>query len=205
MKTFFSYILWTILHPVKLTDELKSRNIGYLYGLAMLLFIGILYTITVIILYLNGFSAVMEPWIPISAEDYYFYEIFFSLPIFFFAAILFCGTIQLFSLFMGGKGSYEDGFAILSFMLTVPMLVFMWIPETIHSIFFENLGEAATGGVFGIPFWIDGVRQLIPMVWSFILCILAVKLIHRIHWVKSIVVTIIGFIPFVIFVLTYIR
>jgi hypothetical protein len=36
-----------------------------------------MYTVTVGVGYLNGFGAVLKPWLPIPAEDYYFWETLF--------------------------------------------------------------------------------------------------------------------------------
>ena len=76
------------------------------YASLGLLALGALYTITVSVGYQRGFGAVVPPLLTIPPEDYYFWQAFFCLPLFFLVAVLFAGCARLIAAMFGGRGSF---------------------------------------------------------------------------------------------------
>ena len=205
MTKFLKYTFGTLISPRKTFNELLQDPDRFNHGTAVTIFVGILYTITVISGYLNGFGAIVKPWIPLSPKDYYYYEIFFCLPLFILLTLVCAAVIQFLSIFLKGNGTFEDCIALCGFSLWIPILPLMWFPETINMIFFPDLRTQALGGIFGIPGWLDAARIYIDVLWMLILTIIAIKLIQRISWPKAVFVGLTAFIPTYIISFTYIR
>ena len=66
MKQFFRYVLGTLFSPRRTFITLLTDSHRLYHGTGAALLLGILYTIIVYFGYLNGFGAVVEPWIPLS-------------------------------------------------------------------------------------------------------------------------------------------
>jgi hypothetical protein len=73
----------------------------------------------------------------------------------------------------------------------------MWIPESIYFIFFE---ESTV-----MPLLFDLVRQIIGIIWPFIIMIKGIVIIEKIKWYQAIVVTIIAAVLTVLLMVIFIR
>jgi hypothetical protein len=78
MQGFIGYVVGIALLPRKTTRRLLEDPHRLRQTTAASLLMGVLYTASVFIGYLHGFGAVMEPWLPIPARDYYLWETFFT-------------------------------------------------------------------------------------------------------------------------------
>lgn len=205
LSKLLSYLLLPIHKPNEKLQLLIHDQRKVVYGFISLLLIGILYTITVYIGYRNGFGAVVTPFLAIPAEDYYFWEPFFALPVFILIAIVFAGLCRLVALIFNGNGSFENIFSIYCLSITLPMFLTMWLPESTLIIFFASQRATELGGFRIFPIWIDALRQIIGIVWPLIITILGIKLSERMNWGKSILVAIIAFIPTSLLMIIFIR
>jgi len=106
------YFFVPIFKPKQNIIKLLVDKHKMAYSFIIFLFLGSIYTITVFIGYKNGFGAVQEPFLKIPAEDYYFWQMFYQIPLFIIIAILFAGTARLTAIPFKGKGTFEDIFAI---------------------------------------------------------------------------------------------
>lgn len=163
------------------------------------------YTITVYIGYRNGFGAVLEPFINIPASDYYFWQTFYTIPIFFIMAIIFAGTSRLLARLFKGAGTFENIFSIFCVSFTFPMFLTLWIPESLLIIFFPDQRLYELGGFKVIPLWLDYTRQIIGIVWPLVVIIIGISIIEKIKWYHSLVITILAFIPTAILMILFIR
>jgi len=152
------------------------------YGIFSFLIIGILYTITVYIGYQHGFGAAYTPWLNIPAADYYYWETFFCLPTFLLVCIVFSGTCYLIVRLFGDFIGFDQIFGMFCIALPVPMLLTMWLPESILMIGFPESKASEFGGFSGLPDWIDILRQLIGTCYPLVLTIIGIRLTQTVRW-----------------------
>ncbi len=202
---FFRYFALPLVRPGKTLDELIADRRGPLYGLAVLALLGALYTFTVYLGYLRGFGAVTPVLLNVAPEKYYYYETFFCLPVFVFAAILFAGTARLIASALKGSGSFEQIFSVMSVCLTLPMLLTMWIPETALIAFFPEGRATPLGGFAAMPAWLDAARQIAGIVWPLAVMAAGIHRIEKLSAAASIAVTLAAFVPVAVLIAVFIR
>lgn len=207
MKTsrLLKYLVIPVYRPNKRIRQLRDDDDRLAYGMIALLMIGLLYTFTVWIGYMNGFGAALPPALNIPAEEYYFWEIFFAMPVFILAVILYAGTARLVAAAFGGKGSFEVHFAVLAVAVLIPSLLTMWLPETLLFAFFPESqkliarGEPVFHPAFDIP------RQVIGGLWPLALATLGIRRSEKISWPASILTGLVAMIVYLAFILVFIR
>ncbi|WP_069650780.1 YIP1 family protein [Caloranaerobacter ferrireducens] len=201
----FKYLTIPVYNTKKYIEQLINDEYKITYGIVFLLLLGGLYTITVYVGYIRGFGAVVEPFLSIPAEEYYLWETFFTIPIFFLIAIVFAGVSRLLSIMFHGIGSFENNFVIYCIASVLPTLITMWIPETMLIIFFPDMRATPLGGFKIMPSWIDLIRQIIGVIWPMIITIIGINISEKIGWLKSSIVTVVSFIPTAVLMLIFIR
>jgi hypothetical protein len=205
-KQFLAHFLGVIFSPTKTFHKLATERHRLKYGLSVMMFVAVLYSLSALIGYFNGFY----PQYPVPTiapfgnlipqEEYYLWvsilNPFFNLLI----LVVYASFTQLAAKALGGQGTFEDTLALLGFV-TILQIPLMWIPETIifisgtpHTLWF----------IFGNPF-VDNLRQVATFIWALLVSIIAVKSAHQIPLLKSTVATLVGFIPMTFVALTYIR
>ena len=183
--------------PVEGISRLLNNKYKIAYAILIFFFLGILYTVSVQLAYSRGLGALVQPFINIPAQDYYFWQRFYQVPFFFLTSIVFAGTARLISIPFKGKGNFEDIFCILSISLTLPMLITMWVPETIYFIFFPGQGIK--------PVIVDILRQVAGIVWPLAICVIGITIIEKVRWYYSIIITLIASIPMAALMVIFIR
>lgn len=173
MKKFLKDMFRSILRPHKTFDQLVKDKNSLRYGACIILIIGFLYTITVIMLAASNAKIITPAWINIPAEKYYFWEIFFALPIFAMGWIFASSLIYLTGKVFIGQGSFDSTLAVMGFAFALPCLL-TWIPETIGSILFATglLTQKEWLGIIARPgFWrvFADIYQFIALAWYIIL------------------------------------
>ena len=208
MMTFKKGLLYVLLPIYKPTRQISAffndkHKVGY--AVLALFILGLLYTFTIVVGYLNGFGAAHSPWLAIPPEDYYLWESFFALPVYFVSVILFAGTARLLSMLFRGTGSFEHIFAIYAIALVFPTVITMWIPETTLIVFFPDQRLMPLGGFAVMPMWLDTLRQLVGGLWPVVIAVIGIRKSEHITWWQSGFVTFCAAIPTVIFILVFIR
>jgi hypothetical protein len=203
MTVFWSYFSGAVIKPSSTFSRLLKDSQHLIYGVKAFFLIGVLYTLTVIGLAIVRAEIVFPAWIAIPAENYYFWEIFFTLPVFLLGWILAAGLVQLLSKIFKGNGTFEGTLAVLGFAMAIPAFV-MWIPETIVTVLFllgimtqkEWIEISARPG-----FWrfFAAVYQFVALVWYIVLFSIAVSVTQKLRWwqaviIGTLVVSIIGFV-----------
>ncbi|MFQ6084550.1 MAG: YIP1 family protein [Candidatus Aminicenantia bacterium] len=203
MPSFWSYMGGTVIKPHSTFSRLLIDPRQLIHGAKALLLIGVLYTLTVIGLAIVRAEIVFPAWIAIPAEDYYFWEIFFALPVYLLGWILAAGLVQLLSKVFKGSGTFEGNLAVLGFAITIPAFV-TWIPETIGTILFllgvmtqKEWMELASRPGFWYFFAV--VYQVVALAWYIVLFWIAVAVTQKLHWwqaaiVGTLTIAIIGFV-----------
>ena len=206
LNQFASYAWGTLVHPNATFEKLLAEAKPIAYGGFSILLVGALYTLTTGIGYMNGFGAYTIPFLPVSPEDYYFYQIFFTIIVFGLCALIFAAVVQFFSVFVGGKGTFENVVAVAGFSLYMTIVPFMWIPETI--MFVGNLHSPLSPliGTIGLHPALDLFgRQGGTVLWQLIVTIIGVKKVQQYSWLKAMVIGLVGMIFYEVIFWTYIR
>jgi len=192
MGQFWSYLGGAVINPRRTFNLLLTDPKLLTYGISAVLLIGVLYTLTIIGLAVVGADISAPAWIAIPAEDYYFWEIFFAMPVYFLAWILATGLAHLMSKAFKGRGTFEGTLAVLGFALTIPSFV-TWIPETIGTILFllgvmsqaewrEIIARPGFGQVFAVAY------QFIAVAWYLILFPIAIAATQKLRWWQAAIV-----------------
>jgi hypothetical protein len=192
MGKFWSYLGGTVIRPRRTFNQLLNNSNHLLYGFGAILLIGVLYTLTLIGLAVTNTKIFTPAWIAIPPEKYYFYEIFFAIPVLLLTWILAAGLVQLISKSFKGRGNFEGSLAVLGFALTIPMFV-TWIPETIGTILFlcgtinqhdwlELTSKPGFWQVFSTGY------QFLSIIWYLILFPIATAIAQKVRWWQAIVV-----------------
>ena len=208
MKSFWAYFGGTIFSPRRAFQALQSDPKKISKGFKAILLIGILYTITVALLAAGGALITAPAVIAISAENYYFCEIFFALPVVAAGWILAAGFARLLSVWGRGSGSFEGTLAALGFAVTVPMFV-TWIPETVFAVLLllgmtqtEFMDLMAQPGFLQIFGW---AYQIAAVSWMLILVMVAVGVSQKLKWRRAVLIGLLTTVLFMAVMLVFIR
>ena len=205
IKGFFTYLLIPLFRPSRNLPRLIADRHQVGYAVLALLLIGMLYTVIVYVGYTRGFGAVTPPVLNIAPEEYYRWETFFALPMYFIIAIMFAGTARLIAHALRGTGSYESLFAIYGVTSVLPTLILLWIPEATVMVLVPDQRAQPLGGFAFIPTWLDAVRQILSFVWPLIIIWLGIKRAEHLGGWRSVIGTVCAFIPTAILILIFIR
>jgi len=191
MKSFRGYFLGTIVRPRSTFRTLLADRKQVSKSFKAVLFIGILYTITVAGLAVSGALISAPAFLNLQPENYYFWEMFFAAPVVFLGWILAAGFGHLLSRWGKGAGTFEGTLAALGFAVTVPQLL-TWIPETIFVIllllgmkqeaFMERTAQPGFWQTFVIAY------QAAAVFWMFILVITAIIASQKMRWWRTLLV-----------------
>ena len=192
MNKFWRYLSQTIIHPAKTFKQLLADPHYLRYGTQVVFLIAILYTFTVIGLALNHASVATPPVVTIPAEHYYFWQSFFTLPVFVLAWILAAGLAHLLSKFFRGSGTFEGTAAVLGFALSLPGFV-TWSVETVITVltlvglmhqgaWTELTSHQGLWQVFAY------VYQLVALGWYLVLFPIAVGVAQQLRWWQALIV-----------------
>lgn len=197
IKNLLTYFIFPAYKPSTNIKLLTNDKNKITYATLIFLFLGVIYTFSVQIAYMKGIGASVEPFFKIPAKDYYYWQRFFQIPFFFITSILFAGIVRLLSIIFNGNGNFEDHFCVFAIAQTLPMLLTMWIPETIIFVFFDHTDI--------IPVWLDILRQIAGILWPIVITIIGISIIENIKWYQATIIAIISAIPVVATMVIFIR
>ena len=170
--------LWfkATFRPIGVFKEIAAKKDTLEVSFVMMLVFSILYTITAIILCLNDFTPAINPWLPIPKEDYYFYQIFWTIPWGLSTWILISGITHILAT-IGRESSaakYEYGLFISSISWILPSFYLMWIPETALAILKIR---------YTFPFVVEALRlMIIAPVWQVVLVVFGCRILYGTSW-----------------------
>ena len=189
LQKFFSYAWGTIIHPAATFREL-AREGNIRQGWAAILLIGILYSVVCAIAAVKGIEPTIEPILPISKQSYYFWEIFFCLPLYIGGWYLFAWLDFLIGKRFGGEGSFHGILIPLGFALSIPMIPIMWTTDLVCMSFVIDLQSLGVAGQAWNIFY-----QAFTILWMVALCVIATLEAHKISLGKAMVTTLVSILP----------
>lgn len=201
METFFRNYIYTIVQPRKSFERLiNSANYFQLSFLYILIPI-VGYTFMYIFLTIgHGAPSVFTPWLNIPKESYYAINRFLLAPSMILTWITASSVIQILARFFKGAGTFEQTLAVIALSISVAM----W-GGLIHDLpmsFFSAIGvidarqheiDMNSPTIFRTLLWICYSIYFIAF---FILFSISVKTVHKLNWLKSILIGSVAFIVF---------
>jgi len=173
MASILLYLSAAMFVPRRAFQRLGGERRRFAKGFRVMLLVGILYTLSVIGLAASGAMLPAPAFLPLDPHNYYFYEIFFTLPAFVVAWLTASGAGTLVSLVMGGRGPFKAAAAPWAFAFAAPAFM-MWLPHAAFSGFLllgmsqrEFMSTTAAPGPWQTGFWIyQGLAVLLLIVGS---------------------------------------
>lgn len=191
MNSFWSYFFGTFHSPRSTFTRLLSDPRQLSHGMKSVLLLGILYTLTTIGYSVVGAIPLMPPIIGIPTRDYYFWEMFFQIPVFVLGWLLASGLALLFSRFFKGSVTLKTHLAVLGFALNIPWYI-TWLADTVIVIFYllhiltpqEWADMIAHGGIWQAFTY---SYPLVSLIWLFFLVVVALKIVEKLRWWQVII------------------
>jgi hypothetical protein len=170
MPSVLSYFGRSFVRPRRTFERLQTEPKPFAKGLRVMILIGFIYTLTAAALAAAGALLPAPAFLPLASPNYYFYEIFFAAPTFLVAWILSAGGASLFSLAVGGKGSFKGTASAFAYAFSLPAFL-MWLPQAVFAGFLllgmsqeEFMSYTAAPGPWRTGAWIyQGLALLLLM------------------------------------------
>jgi hypothetical protein len=208
--SFASNYFQTIYKPRKVFENLITQDNLYKRSLLFISIPIICYTLLYIFLTVaKGAPSTLTPWLNIPKEDYYAINRFLLAPSMIICWFTATSFIQVVSRLTGGTGTFEQTLSTIALSISIAM----W-GALIHDLpmsFLSAVGvidasqhEIAmnTPTMFRTILWICYLLYFIAF---FVLFSLSVNVVHKLTWVKSILIGSLGFIIFQIIFLLFNR
>jgi hypothetical protein len=201
MKTFISNYFQTIYQPRKTFEELIRKDNLYKRSLVFISIPIFCYSLLYIFLTIaNGAPSTLTPWLNISRENYYSINRFLLAPSMIICWFTATSFIQVVSRLLGGEGTFEQTLTIISLSISIAMwgalihdlpMSFLSAVGVIDASEHEIAMNSPT--IFRTLLWICYSIYFIAF---FILFPLSVKIVHKLSWLRSIII---GSLAFIIF------
>ncbi len=191
MNSFWSYFFGTFHSPHSTFTRLLSDPRQLSHGMKSVLLMGILYTLTTLGYAVVGATPLMPPVIGIPAQDYYFRELFFQIPVYILGWLLASALALLLGKLFRGNGTLKTHLAVLGFALNIPWYI-TWLADTVIAILYllhiltpqEWADMIARGGIWQAFTY---VYPLVSLIWLFFLAAVALKVVEKIRWWQVII------------------
>ena len=201
MKTLISDYFQTVYKPQKTFEELIIKDNLYKRSLVFISIPIVCYSLLYIFLTIaNGAPSTLTPWLNIPKEDYYSINRFLLAPSMIICWFTATSFIQVISRLLKGVGTFEQTLSTIALSISIAM----W-GALIHDLpmsFLSAVGvtdarqhEIALNSptIFRTILWICYSIYFIAF---FILFPISVRVVHKLNWIKSIIIGALAFIIF---------
>jgi hypothetical protein len=121
LSVTFNDFIRSLYSPSNLYNEIKHGRKTSSWPL--ILGYGAFYTISCFWLAYNAASPIIQPWITLDPDIYYFVEGFYALPLIFLLWVMAAGTIYLLNKLLGGKGTFENLLNMTGYSIVSPWVI----------------------------------------------------------------------------------
>jgi len=111
-RRFLNYCWGTLTSPAKTFTKLLDDPHKLKFGFIVCLMLGVLYSVLVLVAYLNNVPPVLKPILPIPLESYYLWQAYFTIPVSLITFVVFAALAQLIARPFKGAGSFRGKFAV---------------------------------------------------------------------------------------------
>ena len=201
MKTLISDYFQTVYKPQKTFEELIIKDNLYKRSLVFISIPIVCYSLLYIFLTIaNGAPSTLTPWLNIPKEDYYSINRFLLAPSMIICWFTATSFIQVISRLLGGVGTFEQTLSTISLSISIAMwgalihdlpMSFLSAVGVIDASQHEIAMNSPT--IFRTILWICYSIYFIAF---FILFPISVRVVHKLNWIKSIIIGVLAFIIF---------
>jgi hypothetical protein len=201
MKTIILDYLQTVYKPRKTFEGLIIKDNLYKRSFAYISIPIVCYSLLYIFLTIaNGAPSTLTPWLNISKENYYSINRFLLAPSMIICWFTATSFIQVISRLLGGAGTFEQTLSTISLSISIAMwgalihdlpMSFLSAVGVIDASQHEIAMNSPT--IFRTILWICYSIYFIAF---FILFPISVRVVHKLNWIKSIII---GSLAFIIF------
>jgi len=185
MKSFIRYFSGTVVRPFSTLASLQSDPKGFAKGFRAIFFPAVLFTITSGLLAVGGAILPAPAVLPLGGVNYYFYQIFFALPVILAGWAVASAAARLFGRWRKGRGTLRGTLAALGFAFGLPALA-AWTGQAVFAgLILAGMSQeefmeltAGPGPLRTIAF----AGQAFVVAWMLLLSIAAVRAGLRIRW-----------------------
>lgn len=201
MSSLISTYFQSFYKPGKTFEELSATNKSFKYSFTFIAIPIVFYTLMYVFLTIaKGAPSTLTPWLNIPKEDYYAINRFLLAPsmlLCWFAATSFT---QISSRLLGGTGTFEH--TLVTIALSISIAMWGGLIHDLPMSFLSAIGvidarqheiDMNSPTIFRTILWICYSIYFIAFL---ILFPLAVRVVHKINWLKSVVVGVLAFILF---------
>lgn len=183
IRRAFTYWFQAIVKPAAAYDNFRLDPDRLQVSLWILLLFSIFYTVTALILYLNGILPALDPWLPIAPEKYYFYQVFWTIPWGLSTGIMMAGIAHIMAILRRdntGVYTFTDALVVISIAWVIPSFVLMWLPETFLVPFFHGPPW---------PDWAEILRlAILAPFWQIALTTVGIRKTHQVSWPRAVAI-----------------
>lgn len=201
MKTFISNYFQTVYKPQKTFEDLIIKDNIYKLSFAYISMPIICYSLLYIFLTMaKGAPSTLTPWLNISKENYYSINRFLLAPSMIICWFTATSFIQIVSRLLGSAGTFEQTLVTIALSISIAMwgalihdlpMSFLSAIGVINASQHEIAMNSPT--IFRTILWICYAIYFIAF---FILFPISVKVVHKLSWIKSIIIGALAFIIF---------
>jgi hypothetical protein len=193
---FLRYAVGIIIRPTETLRVLGEDANRFRIGLASVVALALLYSITLLRLYSQGIP-VVSPLLAIPPSRYYLYEAFFLLPVSLAGWLLMGTTIYLFG--PSTQPEFKRLLALLGLPYGILVLPFMWLPETIVAF--------AHPEVWTARWWVSltPVRVTLGTLWVLGGCVEATRQHCQLPMLRSVLLALTGLVAALALSFVFIR
>jgi len=135
--SFIRYQLDLVRSPKETIERLTREPGSALVGFKNILLAACLYDFSMVLWWMGNAKVTAPPFLRIPSEQYYFYEIFFFIPVFIAAWLLAAGIIYLLAKASGSTGSYDALLGCLGVAVAVCAYITL-IPDLFQGFLFST-------------------------------------------------------------------
>jgi hypothetical protein len=166
--------------------------------------------LTAAALAVSGALLMVPAWLKLSSENYYFWEIFFAVPVFVLDWILAAGLALWLSRAgkKKGSGTFEDTLSTLGFAMAIPLFI-AWIPQAAGAIllligmvqqeFVDFVSRPGSWQILAVAY------PIVTLALLYILVSHAVSVSQKLSWWKTALVSFSTVTVFVLILFIFIR
>ena len=196
-----NYWMFAVSRPGFVLDTAQRDMHRVRISFYIILMFSILMSLSSFTLWRSGRLPFFEPWIPfISASEQYLYQIAIIGPWLVLVWLIGAGFIYLFTCLAGKEPYFEDSLMVSALSISIPYLMFWWIPET---FIFPAMGS---GAIFNWPELFELERKfLFPGIWQVVLVAFGMRKLNNTNRVAAFICGIFVFAAFFVLYFPFVR
>lgn len=126
-----NYWIFAVSHPGYILEFAQRDQHRVRISFYIVLVFSLLYSFTSWMLWMGGRVPYWNTWIPyFPPHEQYLYQIFLTAPLLVVTYLAIAGFVFLFTCIAGKQAYFEDSLMISALSISIPYLMFWWIPET---------------------------------------------------------------------------